>query len=577
MIPIINIPGLGDQCAVTVCDQLGIKNQNERDKLTKAKEMTYTKGFYEGIMLVPQYKDMPVQTAKPLVKELLIKQNEAVGYCEPDGLVVSRSGEECVVALCDQWYLTYGEDNWRLQVEKYLDDVRTWHPETKVNLKHALNWIHQWACSRSYGLGTHLPWDEKWLIESLSDSTIYMAFYTIAHLLQSGDMYGRTKGPVSYEQLTVEFFDYVFLNGTYETCTAAWSKANLSAISEDLMVKMRREFNYWYPVDVRVSGKDLVNNHLTFFLYNHAAIFPADKQPKGIRANGHVLVDGEKMSKSKGNFLTLEDAITLYSADAMRYACADAGDSLDDANFVDETANKGILRLTTLLSWACEVLDIDDATSHEKRSEIFRTDSDSQTFFDRVFVQQMNKALNDTYDAYDNMLYREVMKLGFYDLCTARDSYRQFCGSNGMSRSLCVEFLRTVCICMAPVTPHFCCHLWENILKESTPFLQIRWPERRTIELNVLDTAGYIDETLKTARRQLTNSKNKNKPTGIRVYVAAKYPDWQTACLNVMRQGYDKTTKKFPEDRDLIAKIKDIPEVKPQMKKVMSSGSVCYV
>ncbi len=30
-----------------------------------------------------------------------------------------------------------------------------------------------------------MPWDENWLIEGLSDSTIYMAYYTVAHLLQA--------------------------------------------------------------------------------------------------------------------------------------------------------------------------------------------------------------------------------------------------------------------------------------------------------------------------------------------------------------------------------------------------------
>lgn len=35
--------------------------------------------------------------------------------------------------------------------------------------------------------GTKMPWDEQWLIESLSDSTIYMAYYTVAHLLQGAD------------------------------------------------------------------------------------------------------------------------------------------------------------------------------------------------------------------------------------------------------------------------------------------------------------------------------------------------------------------------------------------------------
>ncbi|CAN0432002.1 unnamed protein product, partial [Discosporangium mesarthrocarpum] len=47
-----------------------------------------------------------------------------------------------------------------------------------------IGWLKEWACTRLFGLGTKLPWDEDWVIESLSDSTIYMAYYTVAHLLQ---------------------------------------------------------------------------------------------------------------------------------------------------------------------------------------------------------------------------------------------------------------------------------------------------------------------------------------------------------------------------------------------------------
>lgn len=47
-----------------------------------------------------------------------------------------------------------------------------------------------------------------------------------------------------------------------------------------------------------------------------------------------------------GNFKTLRQAIEEYTADGMRLALADAGDGMDDANFVHDTADKGILRLT---------------------------------------------------------------------------------------------------------------------------------------------------------------------------------------------------------------------------------------
>ena len=99
-------------------------------------------------------------------------------------LFISRSGDECVVALCDQWYLDYGEEKWRQVTQGALEKMNCYHDEVKKNFLSTLDWLKEHACSRTYGLGSKLPWDEKWLIESLSDSTIYMAYYTIAHILQ---------------------------------------------------------------------------------------------------------------------------------------------------------------------------------------------------------------------------------------------------------------------------------------------------------------------------------------------------------------------------------------------------------
>jgi len=52
VVPIIDIPGLGDRAAETVCKQLGIKNQHEAKKLEEAKKAVYLKGFSEGVLTV---------------------------------------------------------------------------------------------------------------------------------------------------------------------------------------------------------------------------------------------------------------------------------------------------------------------------------------------------------------------------------------------------------------------------------------------------------------------------------------------------------------------------------------------
>lgn len=80
--------------------------------------------------------------------------------------------------------------------------METYDPVVRHAFEHTLGWLEQWACSRSFGLGTKLPWDPEFLIESLSDSTIYMAYYTIAHILQEGDMFGDHRGAVKPEDMT---------------------------------------------------------------------------------------------------------------------------------------------------------------------------------------------------------------------------------------------------------------------------------------------------------------------------------------------------------------------------------------
>lgn len=86
-----------------------------------------------------------------------------------------------------------------------------------------------------------------------------------------------------------EVWDYIFFRDA--------KIPTKTPIKKEALERMRREFQYWYPVDLRVSGKDLVQNHLTFFLYNHTAIWPKQPElwPKGIRANGHLLLNSAKV------------------------------------------------------------------------------------------------------------------------------------------------------------------------------------------------------------------------------------------------------------------------------------------
>ncbi len=469
---IIETPSYGTLTAPFLVKKLKINSPKDANQLAEAKDLAYKEGYYKGTMLIGDFKGEPVEMAKPKVREALLKSGDAFPYAEPNGNVKSRSGDECVVAYLGQWFLNYGENDpeWRQVVMDYVGtDLETYTKEAKHQFEKNLEWLNRWACARTYGLGSRLPWDPKFLVESLSDSTIYQSYYTIAHLLHS-DIFGSQRGllDIRPEQMTDDVWDYIF-------CRQEMSQKLLeqSSIKKDDLQAMRREFEYWYPVDMRVSGKDLIPNHLTFNLYVHTAILAREHWPRSMRVNGHLLLNGEKMSKSNGNFLTLNDALKKYGADATRIALADAGDGIEDANFEETVANQVILRLYTLKEW-CE------ETVKDPNLRITQPDS----FWDDLFENEMYGLIHEARQNYEEYVtyrpllpmltfsstnYKLALKSTLYDFTGSRDFYREVVAAAGirMNRDLILRYVEFQALLLTPIAPHWADYIWQEVLHKA--------------------------------------------------------------------------------------------------------------
>ena len=313
-----------------------------------------------------------------------------------------------------------------------------------------IDWLKEWGCTRTQGLGTKLPWDEQFVIESLSDSTIYMAYYAVHHLL-SASMDGSTAGPlgVKPEELTYEAWDFVFRKGPYpEGC----------AIPQEKLAKLRHEFEYWYPMDLRCSGKDLIRNHLTMCLYNHAAVWGDHAMmPRSYFCNGYVLLNAKKMSKSTGNFMTLQDCIKEYGADATRMTMADAGDSLDDANFDSAFANAVLLKLFTLETWIVTQIK----ASIPSGTVDFKAARAQGDLWDAIFENATNHSIEMATKNYDEMKYKQALKYAFFEINSIKEDYLIAKGGKANPYTL-MRYLETQMVLLNPIAPHFAQYCWKH-------------------------------------------------------------------------------------------------------------------
>lgn len=94
----------------------------------------------------------------------------------------------------------------------------------------------------------------------------------------------------------------------------------------------------------------------------------------------------------------------VYNAD---FQLQDAGDYIEDANFVYTMADAAILRLYNLLAWVREMIALRDQGNLRCEHKF--------TFADEVFDNEMNSAIRKTYESYERTLFKEALKYGFFE------------------------------------------------------------------------------------------------------------------------------------------------------------------
>jgi leucyl-tRNA synthetase len=482
------------------------------------------------------------------VKDTLIADFKQKGYADsmydlPE-LVVCRCLTPCIVkVLSDQWFLNYSDAKWKAKAKEVVAGMEVYPEAARQWFIAVIDWLKEWACARTTGFGTPLPWGKGWIVETLSDSTIYMAFYTINRHIRECNL--------KPEELTHEVFDYVFFGKG-----DAGAVCKTSGLDKKTLEAMRAEFLYWYPFDLRVSAKELVPNHLTFCIFHHAALFPPELWPRAMGVNGMLMIEGKQMHKSKGNFVTMKNAVDCYGADATRVALLLGAEGMDDPDWRGENAADIQSKLEGLSKFACDMFtsDLKDEEGH----------------LERWLVSKLQRRIETVTLSLDELKTRTALEVALFETWNDMRWYIQRKGKV-CSKMLAIA-VKTWLKLLAPFAPFTCEELWSQ--SGESGFLSVaEWPHADPERLDVAaeEQENFIVDLIGDTLNILKATKI--APKRVCVYTAGAWK-WRVYMKILARTvagevKMNEVMKEMLADAELKPRMKEVAGIVPRVIKVM--------
>lgn len=515
---LVNLKGYSKFPAKDFLDAYNVTSQDD-ENLKEATNEIYKKEHAKGIMNenTGEFEGRRVADVRDEVIEKLLNENIADKLYEfAEKPVICRCGAKCVVKeLHDQWFVKYSDKEWTQKAYDCLEQLDVVPNEIRSNFEYYLDWLEDWACSRRLGLGTHMPWDEKWLIEPLTDSTIYMAYYTIAKYMKD----------INAEDLNDAFFNKVFLDKD------GANDGSVNKIPEDITEKIQKEFQYWYPLNWRLSAKDLVGNHLSFHMFHHAAIFPQKYWPKGITVFGMGLLEGQKMSSSKGNVILLSEAIDKYGADTVRLFLMSSAEPWQDFDWREKEVNGIQRRLEAIIEFPQKV---ESLIGEPLKLSIENNAPIVEKPINKWIISQINRKISTATDALEKFQTRKALQSSLFLFRKDVDYYLNRITIIGEEeKETLIYIVNTWIRLLSPFIPYATEEIWDTYNDDDVFISTLDWPvvcgdlideKIEKSEEIVQDLAKDIKEIIKIT---------KSNPEVVHLYTA---PSWKYEVYNIAQE-----------------------------------------
>ena len=248
------------------------------------------------------------------------------------------------------------------------------------------------------------------------------------------------------------------------------------------------EAKRWAPVDSYIGGVEHAILHLLYARFITKVLFDMGlvdfTEPFSSLINqGMIILDGSKMSKSKGNLVLFQEELDKHGADALRTGLAFAGPVEDDKDWADVSttgAQKFLSRAMRL--------------SHEVASRVGTDGTGGAAALRRVTHRLLADAPGLVEQTKFNVLVARLMELVNLTRKTV-DS------DAGAADPAVREAVETVAMMLDLIAPHTAEEMWEALGHEPSVGL-VTWPEADPA-LMVADTITAVAQVNGKVRAQL--------------------------------------------------------------------------
>jgi leucyl-tRNA synthetase len=237
------------------------------------------------------------------------------------------------------------------------------------------------------------------------------------------------------------------------------------------------EASRWAPVDFYIGGVEHAILHLLYARFITKVLYDIGSvdfsEPFSSLINqGMVILDGAKMSKSRGNLVLFSEELAAHGADALRVALAFAGPVEDDKDWKDVSTTGAQKFLARALRAAAEVA-----------SPVGAVPDSGDVALRRVTHRLLSDAPSLVEQTKFNVVVARLMEL-------VNAIRKTIDGAGGAADPAVREALEATAMILDPIAPHTAEEMWELLGHEPSVGLVV-WPAAEETLL-VDDTATAV-------------------------------------------------------------------------------------